>query len=231
MYPVRTKYFTEAKAQAGCEASLALAEGAIDDDANWQKFVSQARLIKDTLNSNGALYITGYAKFFSPGGSEGDACDEKPFFNSGWINRLLGVLPMKNQNRQRMNSLVDRVNAKIQSEVVSKLSGEMTVVFVDIDSHFNGRRFCEPGEDPWGSNDRRVLFNDLFTTLEETGDWQGPVKRDDDEFWAEIPDDVSDPGFAGRGITDKYQKASVFHPKEASHQITAAKIFIDATSR
>lgn len=231
MYAKRTDVATQALAQEACNKNLEIAEASINDDAVFAKYVSKVRLIKDRLNDQGVLYVTGYAKFFSPDGSAGDACDQTSFFNSIWIRRLIGVLPMLIQNRERMNDLVDRVNARIQQDVVQALQNELTIVFIDIDSHFEGHRFCEPGQNIWGSDDPRVQFNDLFTTLPETGDWEGPAHPDD--FWTPGFDDpgLTDPGFVGRGIRDRLQQNSVFHPKELAHTITAAKIFIDASGR
>lgn len=139
---------------------------------------------------------------------------------------------MKLANRENMNNLVDQVNQRIKSDVVAQLGGTgANIEFIDIDNHFDGHRFCEPGLDPWGSNDVRVQFNDFLTDLAETGEWEGPANPND--IW--VPDfpasdaDPTDPDF--RGILDKLQKMSVFHPKANAHGITAAKIFIDVAQR
>ena len=231
MYAKRSDVATQALAQTACNNNLEMAEAAINDDTIFDKYVSKVRLIKDTLNDGGVLYVTGYARFFSPDGSAGDACDRTSFFNSLWIRKLIGVLPMLIQNRERMNDLVTLVNSKINQNVVQALQNELTIVFIDIDSQFEGHRFCEPGNDPWGSDNPRVQFNDLFTPLPETGDWEGPAHLDD--FWTPPFNDsgLTDPGFVGRGIRDRLQQNSVFHPKELAHTITAAKIFLDAAGR
>lgn len=230
MYPTRTKV-SSANAQSACDTELNKAQAAVADNSIFAKYRSKVQLIQSNLNSGGVIYITGYAKFFSPDGSSGDQCDTTTFFNSLPIRTLLGVLNMKVQNRDTMNNLVDQVNQRIQNDVVAQLGGaNANIVFIDIDSHFDGHRFCEPGQDPWGSNDVRVFFNDLFTDLAETGTWQGPAHPDD--LWApNITGNPgqTDPGF--RGITDLLQQNSVFHPKPLAHGITASQIFIDVAQR
>lgn len=133
-----------------------------------------------------------------------------------------------------MNDLVDQVNQRIQNDVVAQLGGAgANIVFINIDGHFEGHRFCEPGQDPWGSNDVRVQCNDLFTELNEEGVWDGPAHPDD--IWAPdtpIPDpDPTDPDVGFRGERDKFQQNSVFHPKAIAHGITASQIFIDVAQR
>lgn len=190
------------------------------------------KLIQGTLNPGGVIYITGYAKFFSPDGSTNDRCDNTVFFNNV-IVRQLGVLNMKLVNRESMNRLVDSVNQRIQNDVVNQLGGaNANIVFIDIDPHFNAHRFCEPNQDPWGSTDVRVQFNDLFTDLGEESAWEGPAHLND--FWTpDITDpgsDGTDPGFR-RSIGDKFQQNSVFHPKSVAHGVTASLIYADAATR
>ena len=222
---------TQDLAQQACDRNLQIAEASVIDDNIFKKFVSKVRLIKGSLSNHGVLYVTGYARFFSDRGFAGDACDQTTFFNSFWLRELIGVLPMLIQNRQRMNDIVDLVNMRIQQDVIKALQNELNIVFIDIDSHFESRRFCEPNRDPWGSNDPRVQFNDLFTTLPETADWEGPAHPDD--LWTAKfnSSGLTDPGFVGRDISDKLQQRPIFHPKELAHTITAAKIFLNTPGR
>jgi hypothetical protein len=190
----------------------------------FEKYRAKVQLIQSILNPGGVLYITGYAKFFSPDGSANDQCDNTFFFNSAFIRGLFGVLKMKLANRESMNNLVDQVNQRIQDDVITQLGGaNANIVFIDIDQHFDGHRFCEPNQDPWGSNDARVQFNDLYTDLGEESEWERPAHPND--IWAPnitTPDPGDkDPDF--RGITDKFQQSSVFHPKAIAHSITARR--------
>lgn len=222
---------TQDLAQQACDRNLQMAEASVIGDNIFDKFVSKVRLIKGSLKDYGLLYVTGYARFFSDRGFAGDTCDQTTFFNSFWLRELIGVLPMSIQNRQRMNDIVDLVNMRIQQDVVNALQGELNIIFVDIDSQFDGRRFCEPNRDPWGSNDPRVQFNDLFTTLPETTIWEGSA--DADELWTAKfnASGLTDPELVGRDIDEQLQQRPIFHPKELAHTITAAKIFLGALGR
>lgn len=139
---------------------------------------------------------------------------------------------MKLVNRESMNRLVDSVNQRIQNDVVNQLGGaNANIVFIDIDPHFDHHRFCEPNQDPWGSKNVRVQFNDLFTDLGEESAWEGPAHLND--VWTpDITDpgsDETDPDF--RGFRDKLQQNSVFHPKSIAHGVTASLIYADAATR
>lgn len=231
MYPT-VRQVSADNAQSACDAQLNAATASVGNDLIFEKYRAKVQLIQSILNPGGVIYITGYAKFFSPDGSANDQCDNTFFFNSRFVRGLLGVLKMKIANRQSMNNLVDRVNQRIRDDVINPLGGaNANIVFIDIDPHFNGHRFCEPNQDPWGSNDDRVQFNDLYTDLGEESKWDGPAHLND--IWApEIttPDsENTDPDF--RGILDKLQQNSVFHPKANAHGITAGQIFIDAAAR
>lgn len=230
VYPSKVQVSAD-NAQPACDAQLNAATASVANDLIFEKYRTKVQLIQSILNDGGVLYITGYAKFFSPDGSANDQCDNTFFFNSAVLRLLFGVLNMRLANRESMNNLVDQVNQRIQNDVITPLGGaNANIVFIDIDSQFDGHRFCEPNQDPWGSNDVRVQFNDLYTDLGETSDWEGPAHSND--IWANItapdPSDT-DPGY--RGVQDKLQQNSVFHPKANAHGITAAQIFIDAAER
>jgi hypothetical protein len=206
---------------------LTKAQKAIEKPAKWRKFNKAIKKIKSkALAPNGKIYITGYAKFFAPP-HEDDACDNTYFFP----RRIFAVLPMKHATRRRMNHLVDLVNSRIQTKVVSQHDSQ--VAFVDIDDHFTGQRFCEPAndDDPIGADNPNVWFNDLTSSLEEDSAWDPETvdpKPDKDPWaaWAlDLPESVkNDTELVGRGIGDNLQRASTFHPKKAAHIVTAIKI-------
>ena len=217
-------------AQQGCNDKLNEAEGAIGDEAIWEKYRSKISLIRQSLAENGHIYITGYARFFSPGGSSDDQCHKNHFFNSS-LGRFISLLNMRWETRSWMNDLVAEANRRIQVDVVQRLGGDDAKIhFIDIDGQFNGRRFCEPGKNPWGARDEDVWFHDLFSDMEEQGTWQGPAHPD--ELLGVAPgtpegidpppgsDDDGD-GLKSRGMSDKFQQSSVFHPKKYAHELTA----------
>lgn len=203
------------------------------------------QLINQQLNPGGVIYITGYPKFFSPAATPSDPCDKTTFFNSLLVRTKVGILPMLIQNRQRMNTLVDQVNARIKDAVINRLKPAIpNMVFIDIDEAYTGHRFCEPGKDPWGSTDDRVFINDLFTVQPETGKWDGDTgDTDANDVWTPPLSGLNQRStelnathelgiiFAGRGPSDKFQQHTVFHPKPVAHRITAALIAGDLNTR
>ncbi|KAJ2968589.1 hypothetical protein NQ176_g9105 [Zarea fungicola] len=176
---------TQQDAQKACDSNLSKASNSIGDNKNFDKFRTKIQLINKQLNPGGVIYITGYPKFFSPTAAPGDQCDKTTFFNSILVRAKVGILPMLIQNRQKMNILVDQVNARIKDAVVKRLKPEIpNIVFIDIDQAYTGHRFCEPGKDPWGSTDDRVFINDLFTIQQETGKWDGDTgDTDANDVW------------------------------------------------
>ncbi|KAF9886547.1 hypothetical protein FE257_011319 [Aspergillus nanangensis] len=228
VYPTRLK---NVNAQAACDRALSAAETAINDASNWAKYRAKATLIIDNvLNQDlGLLFITGYAKFFAPPVVD-DKCD-KIYFLDEWYGQRL---KMTAATRTRMNALVDLVNSKIQSEVVGRVgTATHQVVYIDMDKNMQGHRFCEPtnDDDPIGLKNKAhsVWFNDLRTELDERGTWTPAFDNSEAASWDEwasfLPSNITDdPDLVHRGITDKYQRSSTFHPKKDAYRLVAAEI-------
>ncbi|KAK4893530.1 hypothetical protein LTR27_008213 [Elasticomyces elasticus] len=213
--------------QRNCENALTTARDLIAGTNIWANYREVVHNIMASLNGGGHVYITGYPQFFNTEPRTGDICDSIFFLGVSIIGKNL---LMRAANRQAMNDLVVSVNENIQSQVVDQISASR---FVDIDSGYNGHRFCEPafGNDPQGlgAHAEDVYFNDLKTLLEETGKWDGPPPDDLeavawDAWAANIPSDFNDPSFQGRGLTDKFQQTSAFHPKALGHKMTAGGV-------
>lgn len=132
--------------------------------------------------------------------------------------------------RDRMNQLVLKVNEKIESEVVAPLDPHK-IKFVNIDPVYAGHRFCEPGKDQKGADDPETYINDINSQLAETRPWNPPegsnALADSWEAWyAQKPDGDDDslvPG-GNRGIRDKLQKSSTFHPKAPANYKVAVQL-------
>jgi len=91
--------------------------------------------VKD--NSNFLLYITGYAQFWGPDLSE-------IFNNEHWD--IPGVSPtpyLSKELRQTFNDHVTSLN-DLYKKVTEDPKYSKQVRYVDTDSHFDRRRFCEP---------------------------------------------------------------------------------------
>jgi hypothetical protein len=67
VYPYRTDLQPESIYQKKCDDALAAGQDAINNQANWGKYIEKVKLIQSSaLNPNGKFYITGYAQFFAP---------------------------------------------------------------------------------------------------------------------------------------------------------------------
>ncbi|KAK5714924.1 hypothetical protein LTR15_010340 [Elasticomyces elasticus] len=224
VYPITS---IGANYQANCDQALQTARDLIAGTTVWANYRDAVHNVLASLNGGAHVYITGYPQFFNTEPRTADFCDSTFFLDVAVIGRNL---LMRAANRQAMNDLVLSVNENIKSQVADQISASH---FVDIDRGFNGHRFCEPafGNDPQGlgAHAEDVWFNDLKTTLEETGKWDGPPPDDLeasswDAWAANIPSGFNDPSFQGRGLFDKFQQTSAFHPKALGHKITAAAV-------
>ncbi|KAI5461766.1 SGNH hydrolase-type esterase domain-containing protein [Mariannaea sp. PMI_226] len=223
VYAKRQWLDTEAAAQGRCDQEIQKSQNAINDNSKWAEYESKLHLILDALDDQGGLlYITNYAKFFATDMSDTDACAQATFFKTGWVNSLYGILKMNKNNRQTINNLVQQVNQKMSASIDNVKNGlpaSREIVPIDIDPLFEGHRFCEPNNDPWGSDDDRVFFYDLSSTLEANSGWDGLTG---DDLWAPEPPEKDSDGLV-RPSWDNFQQASVFHPKKAAYlQILSA---------
>lgn len=110
-------------------------------------------------------------------------------------------------NRRRANELTDLINDEIKK--ITSQAGS-NVLFVDFDKLYEGKRFCEPGneKDPIGANNPNVFFNDLTTILPVPG---------------VVAVEKQTPGLKV-DITNVLQQSSVFHPKVGAHRVLAAEL-------
>jgi hypothetical protein len=230
-----TKPYPTGDIQEFCDNLIAQSSALIEDTSatgSWAKYRTKVQAIRDRLNPGGQIYVTSYAKFFSPDGHEGDQCHERPFF-PGIVGKYAGKLNMIWPTRQKMNAAVDRVNELIQSQVVDWLNQDgrgNNIHFIDIDHGFDGKRFCEPanGDDIWGKKEDDVWFLHIGSDIAETGKWEGPAHPDEDVCCGfndgNLPEDPENPGFKPRGWSDELEQNSVFHPKRIAHLRTAFKV-------
>jgi lysophospholipase L1-like esterase len=216
---------TDTRRDAQCMTALDEAQQIVSNGPVWESYKQKVNKIlddvavPDQLNQRWAvLVITGYTKFFGEA-TENDACSSTRFRIPNLP--IQGNL-MRVNVRQRMNTLVENVNNRIYSDIVSINTNRIR--FVNIDDHFEGHRFCEKGRvnDPVGANDPNIWFISLGTTLQEssfTPDSNSKLEQEWDE-WAQGLDSK-----AGGGVAPgKLRETSCFHPKAAGHAETAKKI-------
>lgn len=177
------------------------------------------------MNNDGLLLITGYAQFFADP-VDGDVCDTlKTKWGAPPLFGLTSSIPLRAQNRRRMNDLVKQVNDRIEEDVVNYLrsQGLNNIKFVDIDSYYQSHRFCEPrfNTDPLGSANDEVWFIELNTPQLQDVDWNAPDSLGDTLSW-----DVNLPGLT----PSKYRKGSTFHPKPNGNEKVSDILFYQVLS-
>jgi lysophospholipase L1-like esterase len=202
VYPTLAANFSSQQAQFVCDKAFNAGFAALADKSNWTKFADKINLVKSLLSHGGKLFVTGYGKFFDDP-VVGDACDKISFFPVA----QLAALNMTVGSRIKANNITDQVNGLIQA--VLKEMDDHKVTFFDFDKTFEGKRFCEAAnaDDPIGSNNANVFFNDLSTVLPTPG-------------VAEVSKQT--PGLQV-DITEVLQQVSVFHPKAQAYTPLVAK--------
>ncbi|KAL9123954.1 MAG: hypothetical protein Q9217_006670 [Psora testacea] len=121
---------------------------ALDGASNYIKNfleVDLSKTINDILidpnvkdNPDFLLYLTGYAKFF---GTDYDPWCNKEAWNP--FNGISDTPYLSKELRQAFNDRIDQVNDLYKKTIEGKFSKHAR--YVDLDSRFQGHRFCEPG--------------------------------------------------------------------------------------
>lgn len=224
-----------------CRIALRESADKIADDKIWAKYKDTVNNILRSVafvddasgNKWSVLVLTGYAKFFAPTSSN-DNCSTSRFpivqkdgepKPSPWFNGNI----LYQSVRDKINAMVADVNSQILSKIAS--IDPSRIIFVDIDSGFEGHRFCEafqtPSSDPAGGNDPNVWFTSLATPLLETSFTPDPESVPE-QTWANWTQSLeADPGFdAGDAdlLPGALQQSSSFHPKPAGNDATAAAV-------
>ncbi|KAH0017849.1 hypothetical protein KCU78_g7397, partial [Aureobasidium melanogenum] len=146
-------YTYKAQLSGDCTASLDKAQSTIESAGFASKLDELLSIAKSKLADNGTIYYTGYARFWDSSSADCDSVSWSMWFlESTWQY-------LTQARRQRMNELVDMMNAKLEAAVAK--AGKQ-VVFVNYDSYvdmLNGR-YCTPGfdENAGKSADRDYAF-------------------------------------------------------------------------
>ncbi|KAL6229273.1 SGNH hydrolase-type esterase domain-containing protein [Aspergillus navahoensis] len=103
--------------------------------------------IMSNAASDAHLYVTGYSGFFN---HDTDACDSTTFypFPVSLIPESVGDLVYLTKGlRRELNNLVDNLNTVIRDTIATVNSdlGSERIHFVDVQSSFDGHRWCEEG--------------------------------------------------------------------------------------
>lgn len=129
-----------------CEAAIVKARGLIESSVlqnNFQELVSGA---VQRLKPSALLLVTGYARFFN---DQTDYCNHATFSRSRPLDYLTKT------KRRALNQLLVLLNDVIRA--TAEVHG---AVYLDIDSAFEGHRFCEEGvQEPDIEREETWFFN------------------------------------------------------------------------
>jgi hypothetical protein len=222
---------TDTKADQDCTQALSDASKLVDDESIWSLYKQKVNDIMDKVaiaDITGipipwsVLAITGYPKFWGEV-ENGDTCSTTRFTVT---TDVLGVPVTKKGNlmkesvRSSMNLLVERVNSKIQSEILP--INRDKIVFVDVDAQYEGHRFCEKGvtDDPIGPKSDKVWFISIDTPLLETEFVPDPNSALEAQ-WSALAQNLST---SINFLPNELRINSNFHPKTAGNTQTAQAV-------
>jgi hypothetical protein len=129
-----------------CEAALAKARGLIESHVLWDNLQALVRGAREKLEADALLLVTGYARFFN---DQTEICDHVTFSRTRPLDYLTKA------KRKTLNQLVTMLNDVIRAS--AEVHG---AVYVDIDTPFEGHRFCEEGvQEPDLGREKTWFFN------------------------------------------------------------------------
>ncbi|KAF2178917.1 hypothetical protein K469DRAFT_754194 [Zopfia rhizophila CBS 207.26] len=214
---------SEEEAQENCDVHLdnvdELLRRQVKVDEIWTRYADTLRNIySKVLNNNGLLIVTGYPRFFSDiTNVDNDPCENlRTHWSLGRWFSINSKIPLRRDNRNRINDQVKQVNDRIREDVLPSLNNP-NIIFVDIDPLYEDHRFCEPVPDPLGANNPAVWFTELNTNLATNEEFNpGPSLSEQIKTWR---DAISQP-FKPSPL----QMAATFHPKKGGNRKVAEAV-------
>lgn len=177
--------------QGTCEGELRKSRELIESSCFVERFAEMVKLALRRMKPSGRLLVTGYATFFN---EDTTACDGVTFSITNPEQLLT------RRFRREVNELVRMLNQVIGAAV--EASG---AEYVDIDSIFQGHRFCEDGvHEPDDSRSDTWFFNLKYDQVDAV------------EF--ELSQDYSSQEVFSAGFGQWYTDVvKVFHPTKEGH--------------
>jgi lysophospholipase L1-like esterase len=173
-----------------CDRELVRAREHVISDTFLKNYGMLVKGAKER-NHGGRLLITGYTKFFD---AETTQCDGVSFAK-GQKGRYL----LTREMRGRFNAIVDALNNVIRASAQT-----YGAEYVDIDSLFDGHRFCEAGVEEPSNVNQTWFFNLKYEAREDR----------------EMTDQQVLPG----PIEDYLEMTRVFHPTASGHEAISRKL-------
>jgi hypothetical protein len=148
------------KFERSCDQQLRISEGIIKSLEFSTRIGVLIEKSKEKLKKDsGAIYYTGYAKFWDTDIAKDDFCSKREnswsfFYNVDEPTKIISDRAFLSKDRRnKMNSLVDLANKVLKETVASKAKknskGQSDTVFIDYDGYFGDvqGRFCTKGVD------------------------------------------------------------------------------------
>ena len=123
----------------GCEDEILWSLSELHTDLFYFLESTYNAVLNAVASKDFRLYVTGYAQLFNENTTQ---CNEFSFNYWSWPSEQHYL---SQELRSRTNELVRKLNMEIQRAIdqVNQNRGTSKVVYVDYDSEFNSRRFCE----------------------------------------------------------------------------------------
>jgi lysophospholipase L1-like esterase len=178
-----------------CKKEMTKARTLIQSSAFLNSFNRMVSVTKKKLKPDALLLITGYATFFN---DKSKQCNKVSFSKRDPTNFLMQEL------RGSFNELLVMVN-----DVIQAAADAHGAIYVDIDTLFEGHRFCEEGVVEPSQRDETWFFN-----IDMTRDDASHLVETSDERQHTLPGPVK----------DFFDLTKTFHPTSRGHAAIAKEV-------
>lgn len=156
-------YWNDKDGSGDCAKALAEATNTITNPDRLPRWIDET--LNDILTQESAsknpdflLYLTGYAQFF---GTDYDPWCDFEYWSIPTINPANYDPYLSKSLRQAFNDRVKAIN-DLYKKLAESDKYKSKVRFIDIDSHFSGHRFCEPGSNYQEQINKDTHFDKVY---------------------------------------------------------------------
>ena len=188
-------FFPGDLSDASCATALAKTENNIDNNVWNPVWNALFNILTIATKPSFELYLTNYPRFWNENTTQ---CNDISF--NYWSGPTASYT-MTQERRAAMNRLTEKLNNQLASVVQNLNSnGQPRVHLVDIDTAFQGHRFCEDGstepQQPGQDNSNTWIFqyNTPSGSIDQTTAGNGGANADGANFFQAIKDAVGSDG-------------------------------------
>lgn len=172
---------------ASCQAALAATEKNIDNNVNNAVYNTVLNIVQKALKPGFELYLTSYPRFWNENTTQ---CNSVSF--NYWSGPDTSYT-MTQERRAAMNRLTLKLNSQLASVVKTfNTNSYPNVHIIDIDTPFQGHRFCEDGitepQQPSQDNSNTWIFqyNTPVGSIDQTTAGNGGANTDGANYFQEL---------------------------------------------